>query len=147
MNVPHPWLPRVVDVSLLRIGSLAVAAVPGEFTTMASRRLTRAVSEAVGGAWGPGLTVVLAGLSGTYSSYVTTPEEYGVRGRRRVASGARRRWGDAFAAPKAQRKEGRNALHTLASTTQDKPLKTIQANQPPTSEMPNQPATTPGAAL
>jgi hypothetical protein len=78
---PYPWLPNVVDISLLRIGNLVVACVPGEFTTMAGRRLAAAVREAVAGAWGDDVTVVIAGLTNTYASYVTTYEEYQVRGR------------------------------------------------------------------
>jgi hypothetical protein len=55
MGFPYPWVPSVVDVSLLRVGSLVIACIPGEMTTMAGRRLVRAVEDAVGGAWGPKL--------------------------------------------------------------------------------------------
>lgn len=34
------------------------------------------MSSQVGDAWGKGLKVVIAGLTNTYSSYVTTREEY-----------------------------------------------------------------------
>jgi neutral ceramidase len=33
----------------------------------------------VEGAWGEGLHLVLAGLTNTYASYITTPEEYGAQ--------------------------------------------------------------------
>ena len=33
----------------------------------------------MGGAWGEGLRVVIAGLTNTYSSYITTREEYGAQ--------------------------------------------------------------------
>ncbi|KAI8469411.1 MAG: Neutral/alkaline nonlysosomal ceramidase [Monoraphidium minutum] len=79
MSTPYPWVPRVLDVSLLRIGNLAIACLPGEVTTMAGRRIVRAVEDAAGAAWGPGLRVVVAGLCGTYSSYITTQEEYAVQ--------------------------------------------------------------------
>lgn len=32
MTWPHPWHPDIVDVQIAAIGSLAVVAVPGEFT-------------------------------------------------------------------------------------------------------------------
>lgn len=40
--------PYIVDVSLFRIGSFVILCVPGEFTTMAGRRLKAAVRDAVG---------------------------------------------------------------------------------------------------
>lgn len=43
MDTPYAWHPSVVDVQLLRVGQLVIAAVPGEFTTMAGRRLKDAV--------------------------------------------------------------------------------------------------------
>lgn len=68
-----PLVPQVLPMQLLRIGSLAVAAVPAEFTSQAGRRL----KETVRSAFGPGLThVVLSGYSNGYSGYVTTKEEY-----------------------------------------------------------------------
>ncbi len=68
-----PLVPQVLPMHLLRIGSLAVAAVPAEFTTAAGRRLKGTVRSA----FGPDLThVVLSGYSNGYSGYVTTREEY-----------------------------------------------------------------------
>lgn len=32
MTWPHPWHPDIVDVQIATIGSLAIVAVPGEFT-------------------------------------------------------------------------------------------------------------------
>ena len=43
MDIPYSWHPSIVDVQLLRIGQLVIAAVPGEFTTMAGRRLKDSV--------------------------------------------------------------------------------------------------------
>jgi hypothetical protein len=57
MNLPYPWLPSVVDVSLFRIGNFVILNVPGEFTTMAGRRLRAAVREAVEEAWGKDVQV------------------------------------------------------------------------------------------
>ncbi len=42
-----PWSPTVVDTQVLKIGQLLVVALPGEFTTMAGRRVRRAVEEEV----------------------------------------------------------------------------------------------------
>lgn len=76
MHFPYDWAPSVVEVGVLRAGDFVVLAVPGELTTMAGRRLRRAVRAALDGAWGPRPTLVIAGLTNTYSSYVTTFEEY-----------------------------------------------------------------------
>lgn len=57
-----------------------MACVPGEFTTMAGRRLKAALAARVAPAWGSEMHVVLSGLTNTYSSYVTTFEEYQARG-------------------------------------------------------------------
>lgn len=66
--------PNVLPTQILRIGDLAIVAVPFEFTTMAGRRLR----ETVGAVLEPSgvRRVVIAGLANDYASYVTTPEEY-----------------------------------------------------------------------
>lgn len=69
---PYEWQPHVVSCSVARLGGLLVAAVPGEFTTMAGRRLRAVVGRA------GGTRAVIAGLSNVYSDYITTPEEYQV---------------------------------------------------------------------
>lgn len=61
MKIPYPWIPNIVEVSLLRIGNLAIACMPGEVTTMAGRRLTRALKATVGDSWGPDLQVGFVG--------------------------------------------------------------------------------------
>ena len=75
MTFPFDWHPRIVDTQLLRIGPLVIAALPGEFTTMAGRRMREAVEEKLD----EGEEVVLAGLSNVYTHYVTTFEEYQVQ--------------------------------------------------------------------
>lgn len=60
------------------VGDFAIAAVPGEFTTMSGRRMRAAVKQAIEENGGPKVDVVVAGLSNIYSSYITTPEEYNV---------------------------------------------------------------------
>ncbi|CAK8678859.1 unnamed protein product [Clavelina lepadiformis] len=77
MDKPYQWHPEIVDLQLLRIGQLVIAAVPGEFSTMAGRRLREMIeneSELLGMAENP--KVVIAGLSNVYVHYITTPEEY-----------------------------------------------------------------------
>jgi neutral ceramidase len=71
---PYPWTPEVLPVQIISIGSLALVAVPAEFTTMAGRRLRQTVATQLAPA---GIDqVVIAGLSNSYAGYVTTPEEY-----------------------------------------------------------------------
>ena len=45
MNHPLPWHPSIVETQIFRIGPLVIAGLPGEFTTMAGRRLTRALAK------------------------------------------------------------------------------------------------------
>ena len=59
---------------------MVILLVPGEFTTMAGRRLREAVKAklvANPSIMGTDVTVVIAGPSNTYGHYVTTKEEYG----------------------------------------------------------------------
>ncbi len=44
IHKPYDWGPSIVEVQILRVGQLFILIVPGEFTTMAGRRLKRAVS-------------------------------------------------------------------------------------------------------
>ena len=78
LGTPYPWQPTTVEVSVLRIGQLAIAAVPGEMTAMAGRRAVAAVEAAAKAAWAgtPAPRAVVAGLANTYASYITTHEEY-----------------------------------------------------------------------
>jgi neutral ceramidase len=66
------WTPQVLPVSILRIGNLAILAVPGEFTSMAGSRLRKTVESILG----PDTHTVIAGLANDYSGYITTYEEY-----------------------------------------------------------------------
>ena len=61
---------------MLRVGALVLLMAPGEFTTMAGRRLKAAVADALhlNGVAEP--RVVIAGVSNVYTHYVVTPEEY-----------------------------------------------------------------------
>uniref|UniRef100_A0A673IRX6 Neutral ceramidase n=1 Tax=Sinocyclocheilus rhinocerous TaxID=307959 RepID=A0A673IRX6_9TELE len=80
MDSPLPWHPAIVDVQIITIGSLAIVAVPGEFTTMSGRRIREAVKkelevkESFANA-----EVVVAGLCNIYTHYITTYEEYQIQ--------------------------------------------------------------------
>ncbi|KAL8027169.1 hypothetical protein ABFS82_14G074600 [Erythranthe guttata] len=80
MKLPYDWAPSVLPVQILRIGQLVILSVPGEFTTMAGRRLRDAVKKVLTSAstkeFGSNVHIVIAGLTNTYSQYVTTFEEY-----------------------------------------------------------------------
>lgn len=56
-----------------------LVAVPGEFTTMAGRRLRDTVRKAILAAVKKEVQVILTGLSNAYSSYVSTWHEYQVQ--------------------------------------------------------------------
>jgi neutral ceramidase len=66
------WVPRYLPLQVLRFGTLVVGSLPHEATTVAGRRLRRALEET----WGPGTRAVLAPYSNAYCGYLTTPEEY-----------------------------------------------------------------------
>ncbi|KAM6184823.1 neutral ceramidase [Rhynchocyon petersi] len=79
LTVPHPWHPAIVDVQILILGSLAIAAIPGEFTTMSGRRFREAVQAEFSSHGMHNMTVVISGLCNVYTHYVTTYEEYQVQ--------------------------------------------------------------------
>nr|XP_043621762.1 neutral ceramidase 1-like [Erigeron canadensis] len=72
MKQPYDWAPSILPVQILKIGQIVILSVPGEFTTMAGRRLRDAVSAV----FKEKVHVVIAGLTNTYSQYITTIEEY-----------------------------------------------------------------------
>jgi neutral ceramidase len=82
---PPPWLGRLLrrlatpppgpvalPLAVYRMGPLAIATLPGEFTMALGRRIATGVRAAAGDP----PHVVLVGLAGEYRSYFTTPEEY-----------------------------------------------------------------------
>ncbi|GAY37936.1 hypothetical protein CUMW_032860 [Citrus unshiu] len=73
--------PSILPIQILQVGQLVILSVPGEFTTMAGRRLRDAVKTVVTttGESNSNVHVVLAGLTNSYSQYVTTFEEYQVQ--------------------------------------------------------------------
>ena len=71
--VNHEWTPHILPLSIMKIGTLGLLAVPAEFTHIAGFRLKQAVASVEG----TGLEeLVVAGYANDYSLYVTTPEEY-----------------------------------------------------------------------
>jgi neutral ceramidase len=72
LNQPA-WVPHNMPVQIFKIGHLVIAGVPGEFTTMAGRRVKKLLQNTF---QDPANHVVIAGLSNSYAGYVTTPEEY-----------------------------------------------------------------------
>ncbi|XP_028771447.1 neutral ceramidase 1 [Neltuma alba] len=81
MKQPYDWAPSILPIQIFRIGQFVILSVPAEFTTMAGRRLRDAVKTVLSGSkdFGPNIHVVIAGLTNTYSQYVTTFEEYEVQ--------------------------------------------------------------------
>ncbi|KAL6614881.1 hypothetical protein ACP70R_037151 [Stipagrostis hirtigluma subsp. patula] len=83
MKEPYDWAPAILPIQIIRIGQLVILCVPGEFTTMAGRRLRDAVKNVLtsenGGEFNSNIHVVIAGLTNTYSQYVTTFEEYQIQ--------------------------------------------------------------------
>ncbi|KAJ9592148.1 hypothetical protein L9F63_001264 [Diploptera punctata] len=80
MDFPFEWQPRIVSTQLAILGNMAIACVPGEFTTMSGRRLKATISNTIADLGGASNTpVVIAGLCNVYSDYIVTPEEYQVQ--------------------------------------------------------------------
>ncbi|XP_030950874.1 neutral ceramidase 2-like isoform X1 [Quercus lobata] len=80
MFVPYASAPAILPIQMLRLGKLIILSVPGEFTTMAGRRLREAVKETLisngNGEFNNNTEVIIAGLTNTYSQYVATFEEF-----------------------------------------------------------------------
>ncbi|KAK9270388.1 hypothetical protein L1049_025967 [Liquidambar formosana] len=80
MFVPYAWAPAILPIQMLRLGNFIILSVPGEFTTMAGRRLREAVKDTLvsngNGEFDDDTHIVIAGLTNTYSQYITTFEEY-----------------------------------------------------------------------
>ncbi|CAF3464674.1 unnamed protein product [Rotaria sp. Silwood1] len=75
---PIEWVPFVLPHQIFQIGQLFIVAVPGEFSTMSGRRLKLTIKQALqdAGTWTSDSHIVIAGLSNSYSHYITTFEEY-----------------------------------------------------------------------
>ena len=51
MDFPYMWHPHVVPTQIFTIGQLAIVGLPGEFTTMAGRRIREAVERELDASW------------------------------------------------------------------------------------------------
>ncbi len=72
-NDANPATPKILPITLMKIGQLGILAVPAEFTVMSGRRVQATVMSVNG----TGITeTVFAGYSDAYAGYVTTREEY-----------------------------------------------------------------------
>ena len=74
LSDPKPWTPNILPAQLFRIGSVVIAALPHELTTISGRRIEDLLAKRLKGS---GVEhVVVAGYANAYAGYVTTPEEY-----------------------------------------------------------------------
>jgi len=70
-------IPHILPLQIIKLGSLALIAHPGEITTMAGRRLRKTVLDILNGA---GVNhAVVAAYAGAFCSYTTTAEEYDIQ--------------------------------------------------------------------
>ncbi len=73
-----PLTPQIVPLQVLKIGDVAIGAIPTEVTTMAGRRIKKTL---LAGLEDAGVKYsVVAGLANTYASYMATKEEYEMQG-------------------------------------------------------------------
>ncbi|HEX6887514.1 MAG TPA: neutral/alkaline non-lysosomal ceramidase N-terminal domain-containing protein [Candidatus Nanopelagicales bacterium] len=70
---PCPLVPHVLPVQLLRIGQVAIAGVPAEFTATAGRRIKGVLGRVLGSS---ASHLAVSNYTNGYSGYVTTGEEY-----------------------------------------------------------------------
>jgi neutral ceramidase len=69
-----PWTPQILPIQLVIIGDLAIAAFPGEITTVAGWRLRATIQEVLAKR---GIkNVMVSCYANAYCGYVTTYEEY-----------------------------------------------------------------------
>jgi len=81
MHFPAPWTASVVPIQIFKIGQLFLLGVPGEFTTMAGRRLRASVMTSLQkhGLADENSYIIISGLSNEYTHYITTYEEYQIQ--------------------------------------------------------------------
>jgi neutral ceramidase len=71
---PYPWTPEVLPLQVVKLGNVALVALPFEPTTMSGRRVRQQVLAQLSPI---GVDqVLIAGLSNAYAGYLTTREEY-----------------------------------------------------------------------
>lgn len=67
----NPWTPPIIPIQIVKIGNLSILAIPAEVSTMAGRRIRSLVKNIMENDY-----TVIAALSNSYTSYLTTREEY-----------------------------------------------------------------------
>ena len=71
---PYPWTPEVLPLQVVRLGNVALVAIPFEPTTMTGRRLRNQVLAQLAPL---GVDqVIISGLANAYAGYLATREEY-----------------------------------------------------------------------
>ncbi|MBI2734431.1 MAG: neutral/alkaline ceramidase [Aquabacterium sp.] len=73
---PYPWVPEVLPLQLVRLGSLYLATLPGEPTVMSGYRIRRQLAHTLGVDI---KQVLVVGYTNAYTEYITTPEEYSLQ--------------------------------------------------------------------
>jgi len=80
LTKPFQWYPSKIPIQIFRVGCLFILACPGEFTTMAGRRLRNATEHVLTANLPQGqcdkVYTTIAGLANSYIGYVTTFQEY-----------------------------------------------------------------------
>ncbi len=72
-----PWVPSILPFQLLKLGSIAIAFVPGEITVMAGRRVKQHLLQKLAD---QGISkVFLTSYANAYMGYIVTPEEYDIQ--------------------------------------------------------------------
>lgn len=70
---PYPMSPEVLPLEVVKLGQLALVALPGEFTIASGYRIKRTLAQTL---QIPLENVLLMGYTNAYAGYNTTPEEY-----------------------------------------------------------------------
>lgn len=78
IKFPSKWTQGIVPLQVFKIGDIWIISAPAEFSTMAGRRLRNKIKFSIqnAGLWNQNSHIVIAGLSNSYTHYVTTREEY-----------------------------------------------------------------------
>jgi neutral ceramidase len=76
IDIKKTGAPKVLPLSICRIGQLVLVVGPAEFTTMAGRRIRSTVKKIFGDS---AKHIIIAGYSNAYGGYVCTREEYEVQ--------------------------------------------------------------------
>jgi len=71
----RPWTPQILPLQMIRLGSIAICAIPFEITTVAGKSLQESLENSLIDKDGIE-HVILCPYSNAYSGYITTNEEY-----------------------------------------------------------------------